>query len=46
MRILIGTHHLERLGGTEMWTRVMYDALSTEPPAARVRQDREHHPPE
>lgn len=28
MRILIGTHHLERLGGTEMWTRVMYDALS------------------
>lgn len=28
MRILIGTHHLARLGGTEMWTRVMYDALS------------------
>lgn len=25
MRILLATHHLVTLGGTEMWTRVMFD---------------------
>lgn len=30
MRILLGTQHLRALGGTEMWTRMMYDTLSAD----------------
>lgn len=28
MKILLGTYRLEDLGGTEMWTRTMFDALA------------------